>query len=134
MCDPARPGFDRRQTALIDPEMAAKNVQCIHTSRDKGTLVRNCHQDWLMGNCGYEQEAAAEPPFGSHGLCPYFYNSAFEHEFCAVPKPFTCVTNRLATDVPQRYRMGYMENRTDVRGDLFALTSHKFPYNVDLFI
>lgn len=85
-----------------------------------------------MGNCGFEQEAAADPPFGSHGLCPHFYNSAFEHDFCAVEKPLVCLSNRVVYDVPNRYRMGYMENRTLVRGDLFALTSDKYPYNVDV--
>jgi hypothetical protein len=37
----------------------------IHTSINKGTMKRNCHQDWLMGRCGRMQEAAGRPPHGS---------------------------------------------------------------------
>lgn len=66
------------------PTLAAKNVQCkiriwsglmwqvtmilfkgIHTSISKGTMKRNCHQDWLMGRCGRTQEAAGPAPKGS---------------------------------------------------------------------
>lgn len=86
-----------------------------------------------MGRCGTIQEAASDPPYGSHGLCPYFYISAFEHDFVAVPKPSTCSSNREAKTVPTGYRMGYMENRTkEIRGDLFAPTSEKYPFNINL--
>lgn len=116
----------------MEPMFAAKNVQCIHTSTDKGTTKRNCHQDWIMGECGKDQPAASDPPFGNHGLCPHFYNSAFENDFCAVHKPKSCSSSRAVTTIPKKYKMGYMENRTSlVRGDLFALTSEKYPYNVE---
>lgn len=36
----------------------------IHTSIAKGTMKRNCHQDWLMGRCGRAQEAAGPTPRG----------------------------------------------------------------------
>ena len=55
-CDPAGPVFD--MVPVRDPLAAAKNVQCIHTSIDGGTLRRNCNQDWLMGICGIFQYAA----------------------------------------------------------------------------
>lgn len=45
-----------------------------------------------MGNCGKDQVAAGQPPLGSHGLCPYFYTSAFVHRFAAIAKPSTCKT------------------------------------------
>ena len=42
-CDPAGPGFFYYRK---DPKRAAKFVQCINTSRDKGTATYNCHQNW----------------------------------------------------------------------------------------
>lgn len=53
-CDMAGPGFDHH-TIQPDHRVAAQNVQCIHTSRDKGTRFYNCHQDWRLGNCGFAQ-------------------------------------------------------------------------------
>lgn len=90
---------------------AAQNVQCIHTSRDKGTRFYNCHQDWRLGNCGLTQVASNSPPLGSHGLCPYMYVNAFEHEFYAIIKPDDCVSKRMATFWPAKFKMGYMEKR-----------------------
>lgn len=46
-CDMAGPGFDSKPTS--DHRLAAQNVQCIHTSRDKGTKFSLCHQNWKMG-------------------------------------------------------------------------------------
>ena len=40
------------------------NNQGIHTSSAKGTMKRNCHQDWLMGKCGRSQDAAGIFPRG----------------------------------------------------------------------
>lgn len=97
---------------MKDPKRAAQNVQCIHTSWDKGMHTRNCHQNWSMGNCGNTQVAAGFYPKGSHGLCPYFYNSAFQNKFYAVPKPNHCNSQNEAKTYPFGYRMGYMENRT----------------------
>lgn len=110
MCDIAGPGFDYRPQ---QPEhaLAAKNVQCIHTSFDKGTRHSSCDQNWKMGNCGMTQPAASSPPKGSHGLCPYFYNSAFEHNFYAIPKPRECQSRRIAQAWPPNFKMGYMERR-----------------------
>lgn len=69
-------------TPNLVPTFAAKNIQCksefylhvvmtfdcpiilqgIHTSISKGTVKRNCHQDWLMGRCGRVQVAAGPKP------------------------------------------------------------------------
>lgn len=106
----AGPGFDHRQIQP-DHRNAAQNVQCIHTSRDKGTRFYNCHQDWRLGNCGLTQIASNSPPLGSHGLCPYMYVNAFEHNFYAVEKPIDCLSTRAAFFWPKEYKMGYMENR-----------------------
>ena len=65
-CDPAGPGFDST-IKWKDPRLSGKSVQCIHTSLDKGTYTRSCHQDWLMGYCGYIQPAAGGYPLGHHG-------------------------------------------------------------------
>jgi len=109
-CDMAGPGFDFRPQP--DHKLAAQNVQCIHTSANKGTRhTSNCNQDWKMGNCGESQPAAGEPPLGSHGLCPYFYVSAFENNFFAIPRPPICPTLNPAQEWPQNFKMGYMENR-----------------------
>lgn len=90
---------------------AAQNVQCIHTSRDKGTRFYNCHQDWRLGNCGLTQVASNNPPLGSHGLCPYMYVNAFDNDFYAIIKPDDCVSKRMANYWPPKYKMGYMEKR-----------------------
>lgn len=105
----AGPGFDHRLQP--NQRLAAQNVQCVHTSRDKGTHHFNCHQNWRLGNCGYTQPAAGDPPLGSHGLCPYIYISAFDHAFLAVPKPIECVSRSPALSWPPGYRLGYLERR-----------------------
>lgn len=109
--------------------MAAQNVQVIHTSCDEGTLQRDAHQDWLMGDCGINQAAAAnssfmqplqmpsktsEPiyiPFSreNHDMCPLFYLSAFENTFEAVVNPCCLGSNRDAAPAPSNYSMGYMQ-------------------------
>jgi hypothetical protein len=60
----AGPGFDATFRKTPDPTLAAKNVQCIHTSSDKGTSSRNCCQNWNMGDCGKRQPAAGPFPKG----------------------------------------------------------------------
>ncbi|ETN65590.1 triacylglycerol lipase [Anopheles darlingi] len=132
-CDMAGPGFDSdRMFKQTDFRAAAKNVQCIHTSIDKGTKFPNkCHQNWRMGQCGLRQAAAGPPPLGSHGLCPVFYNLAFEQQFLAQPKAPECLALGEVATYPRNYRMGYMENRkSEVRGELFAATSDVYPYAV----
>lgn len=129
VCDPAGPGF--ALAFELQPTLAAKNVQCIHTSSAKGTVKRNCHQDWLMGKCGRKQDAAGFFPRGSHGLCPRFYNSAFTHDFYATQNIYRCPTRRFAVNVPKNFKMGYMETRKNgVYGDLFSPTSDCYPYNI----
>lgn len=96
---------------------SARNVQCIHTSADKGTALRLCHQNWNMGRCGWSQPAAAAPPFGSHGLCPYVYLDAFEHRYPAVRRPAECPASKRPEVVDLEvldagYFMGYDANRT----------------------
>lgn len=90
---------------------SAKFVQCIHTSYDKGTNKRDCHQNWHLGYCGMNQIAAGPYPLGSHGLCPYFYNSAFSNQFVAIPKPAHCSTSqRLPPKISDGMAMGYVFN------------------------
>ncbi|CAO1409365.1 unnamed protein product [Diamesa serratosioi] len=128
VCDPAGPGFDR--FVSINPMLAAKNVQCIHTSIRKGTTKRNCHQDWMMGQCGIKQDGAGPSPKGNHGLCPHFYNSAFENNFFAIENIYNCRSLRTAQNIPPYFKMGYMETRkNEVLGDLFSPTAECYPYN-----
>lgn len=42
-CDPASPGFHMYKK---DPKKAANYVECINTSKTKGTDVYNCHRNW----------------------------------------------------------------------------------------
>jgi hypothetical protein len=56
-------------------------------------------------------EAAGPPPYGSHGLCPYFYNSAFSNDFLAVEKGSQCGAGKAALIWPRSFKMGYMELR-----------------------
>lgn len=118
----AGPGFDFIYKR--DPKEAAKNVQCIHTSISAGTVERNCHQDWLMGNCGKYQDGADDlqavycqimrscksNPILSHSLCPYFYNSAFTNDF-KVDNKSRCLSTRMARNLPDNFKMGFRETR-----------------------
>lgn len=113
--------------------LIVKLFEGIHTSKGKGTRKRNCHQDWLMGRCGQKQEAAGPAPkgkgdlilfilvfninflfkflLGNHGLCPYFYNSAFTNDFYATENIYECSSRRTATNYPEFFKMGYLERR-----------------------
>lgn len=124
----AGPGFD----IFVDPKPAAKNVECINTSTDKGTPIYNCHQNFRMGFCGFSQAASGSYPVGSHGLCPYFYNLAFTHDF--VNNNFhNCVSDRPIKDPPNNVKMGYLGafNRTQYVGDVFIVTAKYPPFIVD---
>jgi hypothetical protein len=115
----------------VDPKPAAKNVACINTSDDKGTSVYNCHQNFRMGKCGKSQAAAGPYPKGSHGLCPYFYNEAFENNF--VPNNYyNCTSSRMLKNFVGDVRMGYLGNfdRTVIIGDIFVATAKRPPYVV----
>ncbi|KXJ72242.1 hypothetical protein RP20_CCG018528 [Aedes albopictus] len=134
VCEPTGVRFDNdKRYFLLDPKLAAKQVQCIHTSNNLGTQRRDCHVSWSMGICGREQSAAGPFPKGSHGLCVHFYNSAFSHHFYAVPKPKNCKSNRFAATWPVGFRMGYfceMERSSKVYGELFAETTKKYPFTM----
>jgi hypothetical protein len=102
LCEPAGPYFNMND----DPKPAAKNVACIDTSNDKGTYIYNCHQNFRMGYCGWTQPAAGAYPMGHHGLCPYFYNSAFTNNFTE-HNYYGCTSPRLLTNLPDNVKMGY---------------------------
>ncbi|KAJ6641405.1 Pancreatic lipase-related protein 2 [Pseudolycoriella hygida] len=138
-CEAAGPGFDSNRTySMENPMESAKFVQCIHSSYDKGTTKRNCHQNWHLGNCGLTQIAAGPYPLGSHGLCPYFYNSAFTNPFHAIPKPENCPTSdRLPPIIPDGMAMGYVFNdlslvNETVGYDYYAHTFKRKPYHLDI--
>ena len=108
--------------------LAAKNVQCIHTSVLAGTTTRQCTQDWLLGNCGVSQPEALQtqgPLFNNmlgniisavpldyslailnHDACTLFYISSFENDFPAVNNT-CCPQDRSA--LPHHYFMGYKQ-------------------------
>lgn len=112
MCDNAGIGFDAK-SGRKNHRQSAQFVQCLHTSNDKGTKeYNNCHQNWRLGDCGRSQPAASDPPFGSHGLCPYFYVNSFDHKFCAIPKPKKCKATEPANiHSMDCFEMGYRETR-----------------------
>lgn len=81
-----------------------------------------------MGHCGRTQNAANSRPMDSHGLCPFFYNSAFTHNFYASQNVYNCIAPDIA-EYPENFRMGYMEQRKlSVRGILFCPTTDSYPY------
>lgn len=109
ICDMAGPGFDNRIRNKCEHRAAAENVQCIYTSKNRGTrCTTGCHQNWLMGHCGDYQDAAGGFRTKSHGMCPIFYIASFEHPFYAVRTNQCLLTE--PGDFPEFYRMGYMEN------------------------
>lgn len=117
--------FDYRGKTPTD---AAKNVACINTSSDKGSTKYNCHQNFRMGKCGESQPAAGPFPLGSHGLCPYFYNLAFDYEF--VPLNLEKCISYNKANISSEVRMGYLGrfDKTFVRGDIFIATAATPPY------
>lgn len=111
VCEPAGPGFDYYNLMIPQlPTLAAKNVQCIHTSYSYGTYLYNCHQNWRMGYCGWSQVGALAYPNGSHGLCNYYYNSAFENDFLE-NNFYKCAPTKLVSQLPDNFTMGYLEQR-----------------------
>lgn len=132
-CDPPRPGFDMSSEQLIHAKDAAKEVQCIHTSRDVGTPYRFCQWDWDMGICGWMQPAAWFFLPSSHMFCPEYYNSAFMNDFNAMSKPFYCLNETVAPD-PVNFnhtiKMGFRFDTTNTpEGEYYASTSFLPPYN-----
>lgn len=115
----------------VDPKPAAKNVACINTSSDKGTVVYNCHQNFRMGVCGFAQVAAGPYPLGSHGLCPYIYLSAFDNDFVA-NNVHACYSDRSVKSPSKDVKMGYNANfdRSLYQGDIFIATAQYPPYVV----
>lgn len=75
-------------------------------------------------------------PYGSHGLCPIFYNNAFKHKFMAIDKSRTCTTALNTRDLnvlpAEGVRMGYFQklyNSTIMKGiNLYAITKKDPPY------
>ena len=63
-----------------------------------------------MGYCGWSQVGALSFPNGSHGLCNHYYNSAFENVFIS-NNYYKCVAEQLASQLPDNFTMGYMEQR-----------------------
>lgn len=122
VCDMAGIGFDLVHAQ--NPQNAAKNVQCIHTSYLIGSEQRECHQDWIMGKCGMCQPATDDlmalycgtigncdnEKLFSHNICPYFYNIAFSHDYIA-DNYYNCTSPRMAKNLPENFKMGYMEGR-----------------------
>jgi hypothetical protein len=120
------PGFDGTRRAK-DPKLASNKTSCINTSTDKGTSNYNCHRNFRMGKCGSSQPAAGPFPLGSHGLCPYFYNLAFNQTF-ASNNFFKCTSRRLANlTLSPNVRMGYLDDYNGrALGDIFVATA-KYP-------
>lgn len=74
-------------------------------------------------------------PNGNHGLCPVFYNSAFDHVFAAVMKNETCqqaLVDRDAVPIAlETARMGYWQNYLNNVSEItfYAKTTRDPPYN-----
>jgi len=142
VCEPANIGFDKKYTK--DPKDAAQNVQCMFTSSYAGSSIRDqCHQNWLMGNCGQSVPGTKDLPYifcslnskckdeylGSHTMCNNLFNSAFENDFHASDiKKCTGTTD--LKGVPSNFKMGYNELRKNVCGVFSAPTVEYYPYTV----
>lgn len=127
-CDPAGPGFDGFPGTAA-PKSAAKHVQCINTSIDKGTSIYNCHQNFRMGRCGVVQPGSTVYPKRHHGLCPYFYNSAFINDF--IPnRDNDCRSRREPENIPSNLKMGFFAISTEdiAYGDFFVRTCGAVPW------
>lgn len=108
VCDLAGPFFIPRNYRSV-----AKNVQCVHTSSEYGTSdYTGCHQNWRLGRCGTLQVGAKERPYRSHGMCPIFYNLAFEHDYLAAENVERCSTFGNVAEYPENFKMGYTESQT----------------------
>ncbi|XP_055589193.1 uncharacterized protein LOC129741478 [Uranotaenia lowii] len=129
-CEPAGPGFDSNLTyGSLEKKSSAKAVQCIFTSLVFSTVNRNCHINWQMGICGISQPAARVAPESDHGLCPYFYNSAFDNKFVPMKKPIYCPSTKAVGSWPQTFRMGYFcDVGSGATGDYYATTLKYYPY------
>lgn len=108
-CDMAGPGFD---PIAIDHSKAGKNVQCFHSSRDKGTLIHSCHRNIMFGSCGLSQPSvASQLHLGSHGLCVDIYINTFDYPFYALKSPPSeCISFTTPAKIPNDYTVGYEEN------------------------
>jgi len=108
-CDMAGPGFD---PIAMDHSKAGKNVQCFHTSRDKGTLIHSCHRNIMLGSCGLSQPSVAiQLHLGSHGLCVDIYINTFDYPFYALKStPPECISFTTAAKIPNDYTVGYDEH------------------------
>ncbi|XP_037947671.1 uncharacterized protein LOC119679401 isoform X2 [Teleopsis dalmanni] len=130
-CDMAGPGFDLFNN--FDHTIGAELVQCLHSSRDKGTAFYTCHQNVRLGKCGYTQAAViSQNRFSNHGLCVQIYINAFDYPFYAICNgQKLCGTTSAAVNIPRGYTIGYKENpNMNITGEIFVPTSANFPYNV----
>ena len=86
----AGPGFDTFQNG--NHSKAAKFVQCLHSSRDKGTRIYSCDRNIRFGLCGHKQPAAvSQSVYSNHGLCVQMYINSFEYPFYGTTsKPLQC--------------------------------------------
>lgn len=109
--DPVNPDLDTDGKFAKTPRNAGQHVQCVHCSITEGTPEHDrCDEDWVMGNCGITQAAASVFPYGSHGLCPYFYVYGMSHAFLSRPMPSQCTAeNATSANVGSfgKQRMGY---------------------------
>lgn len=122
VCEPTSIGFP----VTKDSKLSGTNVQCIHTnSLFFGTMKRDCHQDWNMGNCGMYQNPAVN--ITSHLQCPLFYNSAFKNSFKAIAKPDECKLMATLGTYQDGYKMGLNEPTIN-KGEFYAKTSILPPY------
>ncbi|XP_058982152.1 uncharacterized protein LOC101889484 [Musca domestica] len=131
MCDIAGPGFDFLSYAAH--REAAENVACYYASLDKGTQFRSCHQNILLGHCGYTQPAIlSQPYFSSHGLSVQIYINAFDYPFYASSKlPTWCLAGNPVLNLPEGFKVGYNGDiGSHIQGDIFVPTGLNYPYNL----
>jgi hypothetical protein len=65
---------------------------------------------WKWLSCDTEKNCDSSFHY-SHGLCPHFYNSAFNNDFVADNTLYKCGSERKPKVTVDRFKMGYMESR-----------------------
>ncbi len=88
--DAAGPYIDYNYILYRNISNACRFSQCVHTSWDRGTIIRNdCSRNWIMGYLGIIQPAANYSySFGNHAFVMWYYVTSYTTDFVAHKYPY----------------------------------------------
>jgi hypothetical protein len=91
--DAAGPYIDYNYILYRNISNACRFSQCVHTSWDLGTIIRNdCSRNWIMGYLGIIQPAANYTlSFRNHGYVMRYYVTSYTTDFIAQKNPYAYV-------------------------------------------